>query len=359
MNVLHLNSGLIFGGGLERVIVDLMQHNKECNNFLCIVNDQWSKEHTENLDKNRVLLCNRKVGSKNILMNLKCFLKIYKFIKEKNIHIIHCHNTFSLKLAYFFKKILKLKVVFTVHDTNVYNENLNRYSIDKYIAISKSVYNTICVHVPKEKVKLIYNGVDLDKFIHSKDVNKNRNHLTLTCVARLMPEKKGQDILINALNLLKNEYNFSNFKCYFAGAIENQNSFLKLKHLVEKYKLNENVDFLGNVVDIGGIYKQTDIFILPSRYEGFGLVIVEALAAGCNVIVSKLDGPLEIVKENEEFGLFFEKENYEELAKKIFLLMNNDNYKNKYSDYKKINNYLEKEYSLKRMIKEYNKIYSA
>ena len=81
----------------------------------------------------------------------------------------------------------------------------------------------------------------------------------------------------------------------------------ELNDLIVEYHLEENVEFLGNVENIEKLYKDVDIFVLPSRYEGFGLVVVEALAAGCAVVVSKLEGPLEIVKENEEYGLYFEK----------------------------------------------------
>lgn len=358
MKVLHLHSGLLLGAGIERIIVDLMTRNKEVSNYLCVINNKWSKEYLEMVDNDTMLLCGRREGTRNPLENLSVMYKIYKFIKKNNIDIIHCHNPFSLKFSYLFKKILKIKVVFTVHDINVYNEKLNRYPADKYIAISQSVYNNINNYVPKDKIELVYNGVNLEKFSNSSELlDRSDKIFNIACVARIMPEKKGQDILIKALDILKNRFKYDNFKCFFAGAITNLESMNDLKEIIRQFDLDSNIEFMGNVEKVEKLYANTDVFVLPSRYEGFGLVVVEALAAGCSVVVSKLDGPLEIVKENEEYGLYFEKENYQELAEKLHRLISDVDYRRKYRDNKNTMEYLKREYSLEKMIERYNKIY--
>lgn len=358
MKVLHLHSGLLLGAGIERIIVDLMTKNKNISNYLCVINNKWSKEYLEMLDRDSILLCDRIEGTKNPLSNLNVIYKIYKFIKRHNINVIHCHNSFSLKIAYLLKRILKIKVIFTVHDTNAYYEELNKYPIDKYIAISQSVYKTINNYVPQDKIELIYNGVNLEKFSNSfKYLDRDDDTFNIACVARIMPEKKGQDILIKALNILKREYEYENFKCFFAGDSANPDSLRNLNELVRKLGLESNVEFMGNVENIEKLYANTDAFVLPSRYEGFGLVVVEALAAGCSVVVSKLDGPLEIVKEDEEYGLYFEKENYKELARKLYQLISDIDYQNKYKNAGKTIEYLEREYSIEKMIRRYNETY--
>ncbi|PEC51941.1 glycosyltransferase family 4 protein [Bacillus sp. AFS096315] len=362
MKVLHLNSELIFGGGLERIIVDLMTRNKAVKNYMCIVNDKWSQEYISLLNKDSILLCDRKEGTRNPIINVGTIYKTYKFIKKNNIKVIHCHDTFSLKYAYLLKKLIKIKVVFTVHDTNIYNEGLNKYPVDKYIAISESVYTRLIKYIPRDRIELIYNGVNLNRFkrpYRYSDTNTSKGDtFTISCVARIMPEKKGQDILIKALNVLKNKYKHVNFKCYFAGASHNEESMKELNELVKKFHLENNIKFLGNVENMEKLYANTDVMVLPSRYEGFGLVVVEALAAGCCVVVSKLEGPLEIIKDTEEYGLHFEKEDYMELAEKLHLLLSDKDFYKKYNNYQKITNYLEKNFSLENMIKNYNKIYN-
>ncbi|MDG4658484.1 glycosyltransferase family 4 protein [Ectobacillus antri] len=360
MRVLHLNSGLLFGGGLERIIVDLMLKNRATENYLCIINNQWDEKCLEGIDRERILLCNRKIGGKNPILTLSIIYKIYKFIKRNNINIIHCHNSFALKFGYVLKRIIGVKVILTVHDTNAYYKELNRYPVDKYIAISKSVYNIISEYVSTQKIGLIYNGVDLGHYSNQiKDLDKKKTRVNISCVARIMPEKKGQDILIKALNVLKTKYNYNEFKCTFAGAIHDPKSMDHLNELIRKLNLKDNIEFVGNVENIEKVYGDTDIFVLPSRYEGFGLVVVEALASGCSVIVSKLDGPLEIIKEDEEHGLHFEKENYKELAYKLNKLINDPIYYNQYKNNKKTQEYLKREYSLENMIERYNKVYRA
>ena len=51
MRILHLNSCLKIGGGLERIIVDLIEKNKEAINYLCVINDAWSEEYIELLER--------------------------------------------------------------------------------------------------------------------------------------------------------------------------------------------------------------------------------------------------------------------------------------------------------------------
>jgi glycosyltransferase involved in cell wall biosynthesis len=359
MNIMHINSELIFGGGLERIIVDLMKNNHDTNNYLCVINNKWDREHIDQLARDEVLLCNRKEGTKNPLVNLNVVLKVCRFIRKKKIDIVHCHDTFSLKLAYMLKRIMKVKVVFTVHATNIYNESKNKYPVDKYIAISETVHQTVKKYVAKEKIELIYNGVNLETFFEENNPsNRSSDQVNIACVARIIPEIKGQDLLIKALGILKNKHHFENFKCYFAGAGQNHGSMNMLIKLAKENGLEENVEFLGNVKHVEKLYAKTDIFVLPSRNEGFGLVIVEALAAGCKVIVSKLEGPLEIVKENEEYGLYFKTENYSELADKVHFLVSDRTTLKQVINNEKTQRYLEENFSLDQMIKKYNRTYS-
>jgi glycosyltransferase involved in cell wall biosynthesis len=358
LKILHLNSQLSFGGGLERIIVDLMLNNDDVENYLCIINDKWSNQFINLFNEKSFLLCNRREGTKNIWINLITYYKIIRFIKKNKIRVIHCHDTMSLKMAYFLKKIFKLKVVYTVHDTTSFNKKIAKYSIDKYVAISHAVYKTIIKYIEKEKIEINYNGVNLKKFCNSFNKKEDSKLLNIACVARLVPELKGQDILIKALDNLKKIHKFDKFQCSFAGSISDDKSFKYLNNLVQKYNLQTNIKFLGNVERIEELYNMTDILILPSRKEGFGLVVVEALASGCIVIVSKLEGPLEIVKETEEYGLHFEVGNFKELSEKLYQVINNNNLREKYLDYKKISSYIQ-EYSLDEMIARYNVIYRS
>jgi glycosyltransferase involved in cell wall biosynthesis len=100
-----------------------------------------------------------------------------------------------------------------------------------------------------------------------------------------------------------------------------------LEELIQRYELTDLV-FMYDDKDRSWIYpnlKNFDILIQPSRYEGFGLTIVEGMAAGLPVIASNLDGPKEILC-NGRFGYLFESEDYCGLADKIVEVI--DKYKN-------------------------------
>ncbi|MEM5600085.1 glycosyltransferase [Bacillus cereus] len=87
--------------------------------------------------------------------------------------------------------MMKVKVVFTVHDTNIYNETLNKYPIDMYIAISKTVYDVVNRYVPKEKIRLVYNGVDLEKFRVSRELREKIEKYLILHVLLVLCQKKG------------------------------------------------------------------------------------------------------------------------------------------------------------------------
>ena len=104
----------------------------------------------------------------------------------------------------------------------------------------------------------------------------------------------------------------------FAGGVaENQQKdYENLKNYVRDNFLEENVKFLGNVDNIPEFLNKIDICVVPSRSEGFGLALVEAMAMGVPCIASNIAGPAEIIK-NEETGILFNNSDSVELANKI------------------------------------------
>src|SRR5690606_31369506 len=153
---------------------------------------------------------------------------------------------------------------------------------------------------------------------------KKNNNFRIIQVSRLDAEKKGQHIAIEALKLLM-ERNTSNIVLDFIGA---GTSYDALKKQVKDNNLESYAHFLG-LRDRDYIYKQLknyDLLIQPSFYEGFGLTIVEAMAAKIPVLVSNIDGPIEIVQ-NGKYGFFFECGNALELSSKIEEVMGMDDSK--------------------------------
>ena len=132
---------------------------------------------------------------------------------------------------------------------------------------------------------------------------------------------KGLDLALKALSNLKDRgLNNFEFDIYGEG---NEVYIHKCKRIINALNLNKEVKFCGKKDDINKYYKQYDILLMPTRMkEPFGLVIIEAMAAGVVVIATNAYGPAEIIKHNKD-GLLFKREDVDDLTRKILKLHNN------------------------------------
>ena len=310
-------------GGAELMLLDII--NEQCkkeNIYLIIVNDSYDNEILKNIDKKvKVHKVNRKAGSKNILTLLKLHWILFKI----NPDFIHCHNYDLAKILLF--RLFRAKAGLTVHDIGIptdYHEKFN-----KIFSISRAVKDNISENSNIKSI-VVNNGI---KFNNIKIKTKKNDLFHIIQVSRLNHEKKGQDILIKALNILVNEKVLVKIKIDFIGE---GSSILYLKNLVEKYNLGNYVEFLGlkKREYILSNLSNYDLFVQPSRFEGFGLTVIEAMAAKIPVLVSDIDGPKEIV-ENGRFGYMFNSEDHDDCAEKILQIIDdfkNDKIKDKMND---------------------------
>lgn len=103
---------------------------------------------------------------------------------------------------------------------------------------------------------------------------------------------------------------------------------MKLMELLKKLDINKNVFLIEGSNKVSKYYQEASMFILPSREEGFSMVMLEAMEYGIPLIASNTIGPLYLIK-NKENGLLFEKGNITALAEKIILLIEDKNLKRK------------------------------
>jgi len=331
-NVLHLLSSLQVGG-LEKLLLDLIKSSETESNkvifTVVVMNDKVDEGlKKEFLDtKCNIYFLNRKEG----LKNPKYLFQILNIIKKNNINIIHTHTyggkAWSILCKFFNPQI---KLVYTIHDSVIIN-NLSKIKlfihnlfVDMTIAISEVIYQD-CLKNNILKTTKVYNGIDTKKLIVKKDSHANTDVLNIINVSRINHVKKGQDILIKALKICKN--NGLKFKCSLVGTIHNftehdRATFIYLENLIKELGLEEEVLFLGTRHDVPELLSQSDLFILPSRFEGFPISILEAMASRLPIIASNISGSNELIKSGVN-GLLFESEDHTELADKIIYLYNN------------------------------------
>lgn len=257
------------------------------------------------------------------LISAKKFLK--KHLKNNSYDICHCHFIIPTGiLALWVKKNFKIPYIVTSHGSDVLGYNTKR--IFKYIyplvkspwkkIISEAKYVITPSNFLKNKIKeitkkgkflVIPNGIDSNKFRPMKKQNK------ILVVARLFENKGVQDIL----DALK-ELDLKGWQVDIVG----EGPYRKfLENESKQNGLSKIVKFHGWVDNkskkMKKLYGQAKIFISASWFENMSVVLLEAVASGCNVIASNVGGNPEVIKKEN----LFEVSNVKELRIKINLYM--------------------------------------
>lgn len=276
-------------------------------------------------------------------------LSLGEFIRHSNpdMIIVHGYSTHIwTKLAVAYAKI-PVKLIHVEHNTEKYTafrryltQKLDKYT-DKYICVSKGVANHLMKQgIDKSKVEVIYNGIDIDSF----DLPKEKHDIfTVGMVARFS-KQKDQMTLIKAIEYLIKEKNKKiNLLLMGIG---------KTRKKCEKYISEHNLD--NNIKIIEGNFKdlivKTDLFVLATHYEGFGLVLCEAIAAKTPVISTDVSGANEVVLNNKT-GLLVEDNNVLDLANNILKMKNSKELRESLS--KEAYEFINEKFSLELMYKNY------
>jgi glycosyltransferase involved in cell wall biosynthesis len=204
------------------------------------------------------------------------------------------------------------------------------YSAVKYvIAISNEIRQNVIetCPVPEEKVKLIFNGVDLEKFNPAKvnplkirkDFNIEDNIILIGMAGRFTYGKGHETFLTAARELLKK---YSGIKFLIAGeASRGEDAYLnKIKSLADENGISDKIIYTGFRDDIPEVLSALDIFVFPSHSEAFGNALIEAMAMGRASVSSNSAGVLDIVVDGKT-GYLFQNRNGGDLAEKISMLI--------------------------------------
>lgn len=350
MKVLHANFSFT-QGGIDNMMNDIMlaQYNTGIEVYLLIVNDQLNKDVT-NLIPNgiKTFFVHRPVGSNNLYYLLKIIFLILFVIRPD---VIHCHNRNLGKICHIIQCVMRCKSLLTVHDMS-YDTTYYQY-FDYIVAISKSVKDDIYRTYHHNNVRVVYNGVDFDKILQRNNMKKS-TPFRIVIVSRLDVEKKGHDILLRAVSFLKNDGIDLHLDIVGDGK-----GLVEIQELIDKLDLWDYVSILGSK-SREWVYHHLcnyDLLVQPSRYEGFGLTIVEAIAAHVPVLVSDIDGPKEITC-NGTYGWIFSAGNDRNLADLIRKIMS----LNIEELHKKTNNdflYMRDHFSIQTTVNNYIKLYQC
>lgn len=285
--------------------------------------------------------------------------KIIPYFKKYDIVHLHLFPTLYWVVIAKWVSFSKVKLVYTEHSTSNRRRDkfvfkiLDRFfysKLDEVVCITEGVKNNLIRHLGNKKnIKVINNGIDVKKFDGATIENKNFNFFAkddfiLIQVASFRMQKD-HATLIRSLTLLPEKVKLL---LVGEGILIGEN-----KRLVIELDLQDRVTFLGNRYDIPELINYCDVVILSSEWEGFGLAIVEGMAANKPVIASDIDGVREIVN---GYGLLFEKGNKKELALQINRIIEDNGLYQKIADKCLLRS---KDFDISKMIDSYIKIYSG
>lgn len=339
MEIAHLLWGLNLGG-IETMLVNIAnEQTNQASVTIIIIND----------DINIELLSRLKPGIKVIKLNRRKnvwpLIKLNLLLIKKQFDIVHIHSKEIGMLL--FPYMPKSKLVYTIHDTGV----AKKYIIRPYalrVAISHSVANDVKKRLGIDTV-VISNGIKADEFKKSK--GKTGKLFKIVQLSRLHYQKKGQHILIEALSVLRKR-GVNNISCDFIGLGDPA----PLKELGVKFGI-ENINFLNGKEQsyIKAHLKDYDLLVQPSIYEGFGLTVTEGMAAKIPVLVSAIEGPMEII-DSGKYGYYFKVGDAEDCADQIEKIMHSDNRLMIENAFDRVNSIYNVEVTARQYIEEYRKI---
>lgn len=273
-----------------------------------------------------------------ILSFLPSIIKLIKIIKIEKPDIINFHFSDSAALyVLLLKRIFSLPVVVSVHGNDIQKFPKESFiyrrpttvllkKADFVTACSKSLLEDAIQLEPsiKDKSISIGNGIDLSEF-DLKDIYKAEKPYILS-FGRL-EHKKGFDVLINSFKIVSKK--FPDYDLIIAGDGVKRS---ELQNLINNLGLDKKVKLMGMLPrkEILKLLNGCEIFVCPSRIEPFGIVNLEAMAAGKPVIASKVDGVPEVIEDGVN-GILVEPENVNQLVDAISNLLINEDLRNKLS----------------------------
>jgi UDP-glucose:(heptosyl)LPS alpha-1,3-glucosyltransferase len=310
MKIAVVVRGFHKSGGISRCAAEIAERLSEMNEVHVLTNYFETKDINLNYHNIKPWKCERLSRFKTAIEFASFALKSYKELRTQEYDIIHshssscikqdiltahsCHKASLIKLAELSKNRVNKYDLFRLYINpfnfvNIRIEKLQyqKGNYKKIVALSSSLKEEILksYEVSSDDIVVIPNGIDLEQFKPNQDFRtKIRKKLDLTDDEFILMfishrfANKGLEVVIKAISLLKEK---KIRLLVFSG--DNARHFIELSG---KLGLNEQIKFLGPTNNPENFYPAADVVVNPSSYEGFGLVILEAMASGLPVIAT-------------------------------------------------------------------------
>ena len=378
--IAHIISDFAIVGGVEWVVYEIIKglNKSKFKSILFCLTKQWDLDDSKSLkymirkEGIEIIDLNFKSTSNPIyfVRNIRNILKLCRLLKKNEIDIVQTHEFFSGTLgrvaAMIAKVPIRILMLHSCHHWKLwYHIFIDRFLArrsDVLVANSDSVkrFTSAFENIPITRFKTIYNGIDLRCYESNIDVNRKKREFNIEniepilCSVGRMAFSKGYKFLINALPQVIKEFPQMKLLIIGGGGVPSETTEEEIKRLVKTLGLTKNIKFLGWRKDVGEILSICDLFVLPSLWEGFGLSIVEAMAAGKPVVATNVDAIPEVVSDGET-GILVPPKDPNALANAIITLLEDPEKMRKMGQSGKKRAF--DLFSAKRMTKDFEKLY--
>jgi len=324
-------------GGAETGCYDVAHYLSENNCKSFIVTS--GGELTKFINKKKVKLIRLPVHSKNPILIFFNTIILIGIILFFNISIVHARSRAPAWSCLFATKLTRRKFATTFHGTYNFKGKLKKFynsvmvRSDLIIAGSNFIFSHIKENYAdllkaKKKFLVIFRGINVDyfdpstkletdekKLLQKWEINKEKK---IILVPGRLTSWKGQELLIEAINLVKIELGYEAFHVVILGSDQGRDLYKKkLIRLTEQYRLTNQIKFINHCKDMALAYHVSDIVVSPSiEPEAFGRVAVEAQSMQKLIIASNIGGSNETII-NEKTGFLFEAGDAKSLSEKI------------------------------------------
>jgi len=324
-------------GGAETGCYDIAHYlsEKDCGSFIATSGGQLLKF----VKKSKVKVFRLPVHSKNPVLIIFNTLILSILILFNGINIVHARSRAPAWSCFFACFLTRSKFVTTFHGTynfkNYLKKIYNSVMLRSLLTIAGS--NFIFDHINdkykeflnrKKKLRVIFRGINIDYF-NSKNVSilkqeklKKEWEISPGKMVILLPGRltywKGQEKFIEALNILIEDFNQSNFQAVILGSDQGRKVYKKkLINLTQRYRMSQKIKFINHCNEMPVAYSLADMVVSASiEPEAFGRVAVEAQSMGKPIIASDIGGSKETILKGKS-GFLYKHDDPRELAKAL------------------------------------------
>lgn len=363
INLLYVNYSFDIGG-IETLILDICRvlDKGKYNVSICSFHKNNYLESEFKLMGVPLYILEKKPG-----IDISLIFRLRRLSKEINADIIHTHN--AAQWFYGALACLGIKKPVVIHTQHSELKKDKKTLLASLRFLSKKTHSVVGVaealsdylansgRINKKKIRVVYNGIDTEKFNIKIDADRKKeslgirkDYLTIGIIARLVPNKDHKNI-IDAFKIVCET--FGNVQLVIVGDGGLRDGLIKYAKDIE---IGKQIYFLGNRRDIPELFKIFDIFVLSSLIEGLPVTILEAMAAGLSVVATDVGGNREVVIDNYN-GFLVPPKDSRRLAEAICVILRDESRRKKLGE--NARRMVRAKFDFNRMVKEYSDLYES